>query len=68
MAPRKQGGIGMLDLEARNEALLLFRAVSLAETDLERCAHGPSLVLHHLSKHIVKSPLVAEDAKTNLMV
>ncbi|KAJ7246799.1 hypothetical protein B0H12DRAFT_985709, partial [Mycena haematopus] len=33
MAPREKGGIGMLDLEARNEALQMVKAGSLAETD-----------------------------------
>jgi hypothetical protein len=58
----------MLDLEARNEALLLLRAASLTETDPDKCAYWASLVLYRLSKHIVKSPRVAEDAKTDLMV
>jgi hypothetical protein len=68
MAPREQGGIGMFDLEARNKALLLFKAASLTESDPEKRAYWASLALHRLSKHVVKSPLVAEDAKTNLMV
>jgi hypothetical protein len=67
-APRDQGGIGLFDLEARNEALLLLKAASLAESDVEKHSHWASLALHRLSKHIVKSPAVAEEARTNLMV
>jgi hypothetical protein len=67
-APRDQGGIGLFDLEARNEALLLLKAASLAETDTEKHSHWASLALHRLSKHIVKLLAVAEEAKTNLMV
>jgi hypothetical protein len=67
-APRDQGGIGLFNLEARNEALLLLKAASLAESDVEKHSHWASLALHQLSKHIVKSPAVAEEARTNLMV
>ncbi|KAJ7926107.1 hypothetical protein B0H13DRAFT_2313912 [Mycena leptocephala] len=68
MAPREQGGIGLFDLEARNEALLMLKAASLAETDPEIRSHWASLALHGLSKHVVKTSSVAEDAKTNIMV
>jgi hypothetical protein len=67
-APCERGGIGLFDLEARNEALLLIKAASLAETDPEKCPHWASLAMHRLSKHLVKSPQVAEEARTNLMV
>jgi hypothetical protein len=68
MAPREMGGIGLFDLEARNEALLLLKAASLAEADPEKRAHWASLALHGLSRHIVNPSSVAEEAKTNLMV
>ncbi|KAJ7306716.1 hypothetical protein DFH08DRAFT_720738, partial [Mycena albidolilacea] len=68
MAPRDQGGIGLFDFEARNEALLLLKAASLAESDTEKRSHWASLALHRLSKTIVKSLSVDEEAKTNLMV
>ncbi|KAJ6613689.1 hypothetical protein B0H10DRAFT_1805052, partial [Mycena sp. CBHHK59/15] len=58
----------MLDLEARNEALLLLKAAALAETNLEKRAHWASLALHGLSQHIVKPESVAKEARTNLMI
>jgi hypothetical protein len=68
LAPRELGGIGMLDLEARNEALLMLKAASLAEDNPQKRAHWASLALHGLSQHTVKATSVAEEAKTNLMV
>ncbi|KAJ7610023.1 hypothetical protein DFH06DRAFT_1374874, partial [Mycena polygramma] len=43
MAPREQGGLGMFDLEARNQALLMLKAAPLAETDPSKRAHWASL-------------------------
>ncbi|KAJ7247217.1 hypothetical protein C8J57DRAFT_1080927, partial [Mycena rebaudengoi] len=68
MLPRELGGIGLLDVEARNEALLLTKAAGLAESDPEKRSHWAALALHRLSRHIVKSPKVSEEAKTHLMV
>jgi hypothetical protein len=58
----------MLDLEARNEALLLLKAASLAETDPAKRAHWASLALHSLSRHVVNTSAVAVESRTNLMV
>jgi hypothetical protein len=41
--------MGMLDLEARNEALFLLKAASLVEADPEKRAHWASLALHGVS-------------------
>jgi hypothetical protein len=68
MMPRELGGIGVLDLEARNEALLLVKAAALAEAEPEKRSLWASLALHRLSQHTVKSPVVAKEAKTNLMI
>ncbi|KAJ7226573.1 hypothetical protein C8J57DRAFT_1252508 [Mycena rebaudengoi] len=68
MAPGELGGIGMLDLEARNKALLLLKAAALTETDLQKRSHWASLVLHGLSQHTVKMTEGTESAKTNLMI
>ncbi|KAJ7207791.1 hypothetical protein C8J57DRAFT_1099099, partial [Mycena rebaudengoi] len=68
MLPRSMGGIGLLDLEARNEALLLIKAADLAESDPEKRSLWALLALHRLSRHTVKSPEVAMEAKTNLMI
>jgi hypothetical protein len=67
LAPRELGGIGMLDLEAQNEALLMLKAASLAKDNPQKRAHWVSLALHGLSRHTVKATSVAEEAKTNLM-
>jgi hypothetical protein len=61
-------GIGMLDLEGRNEALLMLKTAALTEDNPQKRAHWASLALHSLSKRTVKSTSVAEEAKTNLMV
>ena len=68
MAPREKGGLGMLDLEARNEALQLVKAGQLAETDPDKRSLWASLAQHHLKDRIVKHPVVADDAKTEVMV
>jgi hypothetical protein len=58
----------MLDLEGRNEALLMLKTAALTEDNSQKRAHWASLALHGLSKCTVKSTSVAEEAKTNLMV
>jgi hypothetical protein len=68
MAPKEMGGLGMLDLEARNEAIQLVKAGSLAETDPQKRAFWASLARHHLGKRVVKQPVVADDAKTEILV
>ncbi|KAJ7754194.1 hypothetical protein DFH07DRAFT_743998 [Mycena maculata] len=68
MMPREKGGIGLLDLEARNEALLIIKAAVLAETDPEKRSNWASLVLHSLSKHVVKPKSVAVESRTHLMI
>ncbi|KAJ7624086.1 hypothetical protein DFH06DRAFT_1008685, partial [Mycena polygramma] len=68
MAPREQGGLGMFDLEARNQALLMVKAASLAETDPGKRAHWASLALHSLGKHATKAASMDSEAKTHLMV
>jgi hypothetical protein len=68
LAPRELGGIGMLDLEGRNEALLMLKTAALTEDNPKKRAHWASLALHGLSKRTVKSTSVAKEAKTNLMI
>jgi hypothetical protein len=38
MALREQGGLGLLDIEARNDAILLVESAALVETDPDKRA------------------------------
>ena len=62
MAPKCIGGKKLLDLEARNEAILLVKAAGLAELDPGKQAPWAALANHRLSKHIVKSSNVAPNS------
>ncbi|KAJ7222669.1 hypothetical protein B0H12DRAFT_1241099 [Mycena haematopus] len=68
MAPKDKGGLGMLDLEARNEALHLMKTAALAETDTDKRAHWVSLASHCIKKKVVQNPRVADDAKSDVIV
>jgi hypothetical protein len=68
MAPREEGGLGLLDIEARNDAILLVKAAALAETDPEKRAEWASLTIHRLSQNIRKAPVVKEEAKTHPLI
>jgi hypothetical protein len=68
MAPPEQGGLGLLDIEARNDAILLVKSAALAETDTDKRAEWASLALHRLPRHIRKNPVVSEEAKTHPLI
>ena len=67
MAPKSVGGKGMLDLEARNEAIMLVKAAPLAEMDPEKRAPWAALAIHRLGKHIVKSMNVEPNSIVNFL-
>jgi hypothetical protein len=68
MAPREEGGLGMLDLKARNEAIQLVKTSDLVETDPKKRSHWASLARHNLKQRVIKHPVVAENARSEVLV
>jgi hypothetical protein len=68
MAPREEGGLGILDLKVQNEAIQIVKASNLAEMDPEKRSHWASLAHHNLKRRVVKHLVVAENARSEGLV
>ncbi|KAJ7210372.1 hypothetical protein GGX14DRAFT_301462, partial [Mycena pura] len=68
MAPVEKGGKGVLDLQARNEAIQLVNFGVLANFEPGETANWAVLALHRLSKHVRKGDRVDDAARLNILL
>nr|GAT43772.1 predicted protein [Mycena chlorophos] len=60
MAPKEEGGLGLVDVEARNEAIELTKFGILMERDTEKQPAWAKIAAHRLSQHPVGTELKEE--------